>query len=100
LSPEEGHKREKPTPACPWGPASLLILRLDISGLLMDSQRCRQPQLAISCTNSVSGARLAFGERPTELRFLDFLPNIRSASQQPILAEFPWVSVPERLFCP
>src|ERR1700733_202870 len=53
MSPEEGHKRKQPTPACRRGLASLLDLRLDIPGLLMDSQRFRQPRLAISCTDSI-----------------------------------------------
>src|SRR5215472_8119661 len=35
---------------CLCGPASLLNLRLDISGLLMDSGRFRQPRQPISCT--------------------------------------------------
>src|SRR5271156_3003531 len=51
----KGHKHKKTTPACRSGLASLLNLRLDIPGLLMDSKRFRQPRLAISCTDSVSG---------------------------------------------
>src|SRR5271170_2645466 len=52
----KGHKHKKPAPACRWGLASLLNLRLDIPGLLRDSLRFRQPRLAISCITGLSGA--------------------------------------------
>src|SRR5215470_7379351 len=55
---------------CLYGPASLLNLRLDISGLLMDSGRFRQPRRAISCTK-LAWSSLAAGRRrrlpPTRL---------------------------------
>src|ERR1700722_13645300 len=53
------HKRKKTTPACRCGLASLRNLRLGIVGLLMDSRRFRQPQLAISCTNATTAGGLA-----------------------------------------
>src|SRR5437764_9367848 len=58
---------------CLCGPASLLNLRLDISGLLMDSARFRQPRLPISRTKLAlgrSGQPLAF--RPTPLPSWEF----------------------------
>jgi hypothetical protein len=38
---------------------SLLNLRLDILGLLMDSQRFRQPRRAISCADSIMSGGLS-----------------------------------------
>jgi hypothetical protein len=48
MSPEKGHKRKTPTAAMPFGPGIAAHLRLDISGLLMDSGRFRQPPRVIS----------------------------------------------------
>ncbi|MGB6567032.1 MAG: hypothetical protein WBF02_06930, partial [Xanthobacteraceae bacterium] len=55
----EGHKRKKPATARRCGLASLLNLRLDISGLLMDSNRFRQPRPALSCINLLNGGGVA-----------------------------------------
>ena len=57
MSPEKATnvKSQRLPAAC--GLASLLNLRLDIRGLLMDSLRFRQPRLAISCTNTTQRRR-------------------------------------------
>src|ERR1041385_3170605 len=65
---------------CLSGPASLLSLRLDIWGLLMDSRRFRQPRQASSCTKLASaGALPAFARRATPGRQIPALAHAASA---------------------